>query len=384
MVRPPFDVPIMRFTTIAWRNLLRRPTRTLLTVAGLGIAVAAVVALVGISDGFERSYVDLFHDRQVELIVQRASNSSNLNRQIEPSLREKIQAIPGVKEVFPGLMDVISLDEYGLTAVFVVGWEPGSRLMNRLEIIDGESLARGDEKKAIIGKTLAANTGLKAGGKLKLYGEEVTVKGVYDGHNVFENGGLFVPLDELQRMMDTKLVTAFSISLAHPDDPAEMAAVERRVAEIDSSLLAQPAADFVNNIQQIKLARGVAWAVSAIAVMIGAIGMLNTMVMSVAERVREIGTLRAIGWPKHRVMSIIFFESILLSAGGAVLGTIAAIGLTKFLSGFHITSGLIQGRIAPIVMVQGVLVAVLVGVSGAAYPAFWGASQPPTEAMRRK
>ncbi|HKD35897.1 MAG TPA: ABC transporter permease, partial [Pirellulales bacterium] len=123
----------MRFTTIAWRNLLRRPTRTLLTVAGLGIAVAAVVALVGISDGFERSYVDLFHDRQVELIVQRASNSSNLNRQIEPSLRDKIQEIPGVKEVFPGLMDVISLDEYGLSAVFVVGWEPGSRLMNRLE-----------------------------------------------------------------------------------------------------------------------------------------------------------------------------------------------------------------------------------------------------------
>jgi putative ABC transport system permease protein len=112
--------------------------------------------------------------------------------------------------------------------------------------------------------------------------------------------------------------------------------------------------------------------------------MLNTMVMSVAERVREIGTLRAIGWPKRRVMSIIFCESILLSSGGAALGTIAAIGLTKFLSGFHITSGLIQGQIAPVVMVQGVLVAILVGVSGAAYPAFWGASQPPTEAMRRK
>jgi putative ABC transport system permease protein len=374
----------MRFTTIAWRNLLRRPTRTLLTVAGLGIAVAAVVALVGISDGFERSYVDLFHDRQVELIVQRASNSSNLNRQIDPSLREKIQTIPGVKEVFPGLMEVISLDKYGLTAVFVVGWEPGSRLMSRLDITSGKTLAPGDRNKAIIGKTLAANTGLGIGDTVPILSEQVEIKGVFDGHNVFENGGLFVPLEDLQRITDTRLVTALSVSLQHPDDPTEMSTVRRRIVEMDSSLLAQPAADFVDNIQQIKLARGVAWAVSAIAVMIGAIGMLNTMVMSVAERVREIGTLRAIGWPKHRVMSIIFFESILLSAGGAVLGTIAAIGLTKFLSGFHITSGLIQGRIAPIVMVQGVLVAVLVGVSGAAYPAFWGASQPPTEAMRRK
>jgi len=375
----------MRFTTIAWRNLLRRPTRTLLTVAGLGVAVAAVVALVGIADGFERSFVDLYHDRQVELVVQRASNSSdNLNRQIDPSLRGRIQAIPGVKEVFPGLMDVISLDDYDLSAIIAVGWEPGSRLLNRLEVIAGQALVPGDHRKAIIGRTLAANTGLKVGGKLPMHGERVEVKGIYDGHNVFENGGLFVPLDDLQRMMDTKLVTVFSISLEHPDDPAEMTAVGRRVEEMDSSLLAQPAADFVNNIQQIKLARGVAWAVSAIAILIGAIGMLNTMVMSVAERVREIGTLRAIGWTKRRVMSIIFCESILLSVGGAALGTVAAIGLTKFLSGFHVTSGLIQGRIAPYVMVQGVLVAILIGVSGAAFPAFWGANQAPTEAMRRK
>lgn len=374
----------MRFTTIAWRNLLRRPTRSVLTVAGLGVAVAAVVALVGIADGFERSFVDLYRDRQVELIVQRASNSSDLNRQIDPSRRGKIQEIPGVKEVFPGLMDVISIPAYDLSAVIAVGWEPGSRLMNRLEITAGQTLALGDHRKAIIGKTLAANTGLKVGDKLPMYNEQIEVKGIYDGHNVFENGGLFVPLDDLQRMMDTKLVSVFSVSLEHPDDPAELAAVQRRIEAMDSSLLAQPAADFVASIQQIKLARGVAWVISAIAVVIGAIGMLNTMVMSVAERLREIGTLRAIGWTKRRVMSIIFCESILLSVGGAALGTVAAVGLTKFLSGLPVTSGVIQGRIAPFVMVQGVFVAILVGASGAAFPAFWGASQAPAEAMRRK
>ena len=361
----------MRFTTIAWRNLLRRPTRTLLTIGGLGVAVAAVVALVGISDGFERSFVDLYQNRQVELIVQRAAKSSDVNGQIDPALRGRIQKIPGVKEVFPGLMDVISLVDYDLSAVIVVGWEPGSRQLKRLDITAGHSLAPGDHGKAIIGRTLAANTGFKVGDKIPMYGEHVEVKGIYDGHNVYEDGGLFLPLDDLQRMMDTKLVTVFSISTEHPNDPAEVAAVKRRVEEMDSSLLAQSISDFVNNVQQIKLARGVAFAVSIIAVLIGAIGMLNTMVMSVAERAREIGTLRAIGWTRRRVMSVIFCESILLSVGGAALGTLAAIGLTKFLSGFHVTSGVIQGQIAPLVMVQGVLVAILVGVSGAAFPAFW-------------
>ena len=84
----------MHFTTIAWRNLLRRPLRTLLTIVGLSIAVAAIVALVGIADGFERSYVDLFHDRQVDVIVQRAGTGSNLNRLLEYDLGDRLRRFP--------------------------------------------------------------------------------------------------------------------------------------------------------------------------------------------------------------------------------------------------------------------------------------------------
>jgi putative ABC transport system permease protein len=374
----------MPFTTIAWRNLSRRPIRTLLTVVGLGIAVATVVALVGIADGFERSYVNMFHDRQTELIVQRTGTNDNLNRLLDPHLRPKIEHLPGVKEVFPGQMDVLAFPELDLTAVIAVGWEPESRLMKRLAITSGETLHPGDRAKAIIGVTFAANSGKKAGDTIKIKEEDFKIVGVFDSHSVFENGGVFLPIDELQRLMDTRLVTAFSVSVVHPDDLNEVTAVEQRIKALDPTLLPLPVVDFVGSIQQIRLARGVAWAISAIAIAIGAIGMLNTMVMSVAERVREIGTLRAIGWTKRRVMSVIFYESIFLSVGGAVFGTLAAIGLTHYLSGFRLTSGLIEGQIAPVVMLQGMLVAIFVGVGGAAYPAFWGASQHPIVAMRKK
>ncbi|HEV3415331.1 MAG TPA: ABC transporter permease, partial [Pirellulales bacterium] len=243
----------MRFTTIAWRNLLRRPTRTLLTLVGLAIAVAAVVALVGISDGFERSYVNLLHDRQVELIVQRASGGNNLNRLLDPSLRKSLQGLPEVNEVFPSQMDVTSFPDYDLSAVITIGWEPGSRLMNRLAINSGRTLRFGDRDKAIIGAVLAANMGKKPGDKLTMYGESIEIVGVFDSHSVFENGSIFMPIDELQRLMSTRLVTAFSVSVARPDDPAEVSDVARQIERMDPTLAAMPVADFVDNIQQIRL-----------------------------------------------------------------------------------------------------------------------------------
>jgi putative ABC transport system permease protein len=127
-----------------------------------------------------------------------------------------------------------------------------------------------------------------------------------------------------------------------------------------------------------------AWMTSAVAVVIGAVGMLNTMVMSVFERTREIGILRAIGWRRSRVVRMILMESILLSIGGGVIGTVSAVLLIRFLSSTPSVSGLISGNIPWTVMGQGFLIALLVGLIGAAYPAYRGAQLLPTEAIRHE
>ncbi len=108
------------------------------------------------------------------------------------------------------------------------------------------------------------------------------------------------------------------------------------------------------------------------------------MIMSVFERTKEIGTLRAIGWRKMRIMWMIIGESLLLSIGGAILGSAAAIALVKLLTKLPVASGIISGDIAMDVIVEGFLVAILVGAAGSIYPALWGANLLPTEALRRK
>ena len=75
------------------------------------------------------------------------------------------------------------------------------------------------------------------------------------------------------------------------------------------------------------------WITSAIAIIIGAVGMLNTMIMSVSERTREIGILRAIGWRKRRIVRMILVESVLLSLSGGLIGTIGGVGVTPCWAG---------------------------------------------------
>ena len=142
--------------------------------------------------------------------------------------------------------------------------------------------------------------------------------------------------------------------------------------------------DFVKNVGPIRSAQAVSLAVSAIALALGGIGMLNTMIMSVYERIREIGTLRAIGWRKFKVVRLILVEALVLSIAGALLGTLAAKLMTVGLSHLPAASGFVASDIAPLVIIEGCAAAMIVGVGSAIYPAIWGASLSPTEALRRK
>ena len=127
-----------------------------------------------------------------------------------------------------------------------------------------------------------------------------------------------------------------------------------------------------------------AWLTSAVAVLIGGFGMLNTMLMSVLERVGEIGVLRAIGWRKSRVVRMVLGEALLLSLAGAALGAAGAVGLTRWLSTFPAVGGLIAGNIAPVVLGEGFAVALALALLGGVYPAYRAARLLPTEALRHE
>jgi putative ABC transport system permease protein len=382
----------MYFFTFLLKNLLRRPARSMLTVVGLAVAVAAVVSLVGVATGFENSFLEVYTSRGVDLVIQRAGGKQNLNNTLPESLMEPLAKLKGAKQVVGGLVDTIPFRDANLMGVVLNGWLADCPLFARTKIIDGRKLEAGDTGKVMIGRVLAANLGKKVGDTIELY-ESIPhqIIGVYESPIVFENGGAVVLLSDMQDMMTRPgEVTGFTMIADDEARANDLKDLRQRIAalpeakEIDVRLEATPSSDFVKGVSQIKVSRAVAWLTSAIALVIGAIGMLNTMIMSVFERTKEIGTLRAIGWKRSRIIKMVIGESMLLSLGGAIVGSLGGIFLVKILTQLPNAAGIVSGRVATPVIAEGFLVAILVGVFGAIYQALWSANLLPTEALRRK
>jgi putative ABC transport system permease protein len=377
----------MRFYAFVLKNVIRRRFRSFLTVIGMAVAVGTVVALVGISSGFERSFMAIYERQKVDLIVQQRGTAQKITSTLDAKIGDKIAKIPGVQQVNSGLVDFTTMEELGPVGVLVQGWEPNSPPMAELNILPGgHRLTAANKKGILLGERLATSLGKHVGDSLAVFeNENYTIQGIFRANTVYENGSIVMLLKDVQRFMDRPgQVSGFAVMLEKHDDPAEIARVRAAIEALGKHIEATPCSEFVNSAAEIRFVRAMAWMTSVVALVIGSISVLNTMVMSVFERTREIGILRAIGWRRGRVVRMILTESIILSLSGGVVGTIAAIVLTRVLAEQPSVAGMIDGHIAPSVVVEGFVIALTVGLLGAAYPAYRGAQLLPTEALRHE
>ena len=194
---------------------------------------------------------------------------------------------------------------------------------------------------------------------------------------------MVLPMAELQAMTDRSgQATFINVVLKRPLSGSGAQVAIDAIQELDARLLPMSTRDFVETDARMQLASAMAWMTSVIALVIGAIGTLNTMLTSVMERTKEIGILRAIGWPKRRVVSMILLESCGLAVMASCLGTLLAIGMTWGLSQAPAARGLLSPSIDTVVMLQGFVLAVGIGLIGAIVPAWRAINLQPTDAFR--
>jgi putative ABC transport system permease protein len=123
------------------------------------------------------------------------------------------------------------------------------------------------------------------------------------------------------------------------------------------------------------------WIITLVSVIVGGLGVLNTMLMSVSERTREIGTLRAVGWSRKRVLHLILSEGMLISLIGGLFGLGVGCAGAEILIRFA-PSGFLDTTYSWLLMVEGLGVALVLGFIGAFYPAIAASRLSPIEALK--
>ncbi len=380
----------MRFLTLLWINLTRRTSRTVLTSGGIAVAVATAVTLLGIAEDFRRSAIQALSARSVEILVVEDGIANTMDSELDRAIAEHIATVPGVADISPGLIEMIDFtvdDE--VIPVLVNGWLPGTFLFNDMSFVAGGPFTSDERPAVLLGDTLAESIGKGVGDTVRIQREAFEVVGIYENASSFESGGMILPLTQLQRaMVRGNYVTGFSLRVDHSSGETDM--IERVCDRLNSltdengellRLKAGTPAQLVNAAVFMKIAQGMAWLTSMIAVGVGMLGMLNTMLMAVVERTKEISVLRAVGWKRSRVVSMILGECMMLSVGGALVGIAAAVTLVRWLSTLPLADRLLTGEIAPTILLTGLGLSVVVALIGGAYPALRAAQLRPAQGI---
>jgi putative ABC transport system permease protein len=233
----------------------------------------------------------------------------------------------------------------------------------------------------MLGERAAGNLDAAVGDVVTIENEEFEVVGVYQTGKLWEDGGAYAALPRVQEMAGKSgVVTAVFITVQASADPV---AVASGIEEAFPNLATIADVDEYKKVDQgVQMLDAANLAISVLAVGIGAIGVMNTMVMSVFERTREIGILRAVGWSGRRILRMIFGESLLLCAVAAVLGSAMGVAATRAVLLIDTVSNLLEPRYDADIFVRALLVALFVALAGAAYPAFRAVRLTPMEALR--
>jgi putative ABC transport system permease protein len=352
----------------------------LLTLCGIGMAIGAFVGLVGFSRGFEQEWLRIYSSSGTDIAV---IQQTFLNTSLNESVGAKLKSLSTVAQAAPMIYNVMDLTPE--VNALAYGWKADSYEFESLQILSGQRFHDG-QPEVMLGDLLAENLQKKVGDKLDLQGSPFTVVGTYHGASALEADAIILPLDQLQQLssLQGKVSTIHVRLRPAPAGESPENYVKRAQSQIEAALpglRAVPAAERASNNQFVRLAHASAWGTSSVALLIGILGIANTMAMSVFERTKEIGILRALGWRRGQVLLLIQLEAAVLGLGGGVLGIVFGWCALRLLEALPQTASIVSASLPLTLVAEAMGIAILAGLIAGALPAWRGARLSPVEAL---
>jgi putative ABC transport system permease protein len=374
--------------TMARRSITRRKFRSALTILGIIIGISAVVSLMTLGIGM-RSQVETTLNEMLGAGI--IINSGTYGIDIPEHVQSYISQVPGVNKSIPIVMSMVYISNKPYT---VVGIDPvQASEVYQVTLEDGRGLRQGDDDAVVLDTTIASNLGVKVndtvtfGTQAGVVGKTFKVIGIIRpmaGFGQFVSIGCFITLDAAQDFFNTPdRVSSILIRLDDPNQGEQVEAILKQMFP-DAKILSQE--EIMSKINQImSTVDGVLLGLASISLMVGALGIMNTIMMSVHERRREIGMLKAVGGERWHVLIIFLSEALLISLIGGVFGCIFGLGGVYLIQWFVKTLGLniiVPLLISPQILALGLMAALAVGSIAGFYPSWKAANVRPVEALR--
>ncbi|WP_231624198.1 ABC transporter permease [Methanobrevibacter arboriphilus] len=238
----------------------------------------------------------------------------------------------------------------------------------------------------ILGKSAAESQNKTIGDNITIASTNFKITGIFEtGSIMTDSGGAYTSLSKLQNITDSNYVNQILIKTTEgANDTTISENIEKKYGGDDlSTITAEEQAEMLNN--AIGILDMASLAISALAILIGGIGIINTMIMVVYERTKEIGVLKAVGWTSNRVLGMILGETLVLTLVSGVVGTIFGILMSEIgirLLGSGPGSDMFSLAYTANTFILAFGVAILVGIIGGIYPAYRASKLAPTEALR--
>ena len=371
----------MSFSSLVFRNLFRQRTRTALTVVGIGVGITIVVALGAMTGGLRETVGGWLRIGGADFVVARKGSADFSFSTVSAKEWRQLDAMDGIERTTGAL---IRVTRHGGNPYFIlIGVRPEDLAEEPPELVAGRLPRVGSTHELILGSRAAASDDAAPGSTMTIDEERFRVVGVYRSEDVMTDSGAYAPLRTVRAIARTPgVVTGVWVEAEPGADAAAVAsAVERRFP----TLVTVSGVDEFGKVDQgIALMDALDLAVTVLAVGLGAIAVMNTMIMAVFERTREFGILRAVGWRGSRIMRLVVTEAVFLCLVAAVVGIVFGVLATRGVMQIEAVQGLLDPRYSVDVFVRAVLIGAGVGLAGALYPAYRALRLSPMEALRHE
>lgn len=376
------------------KNITQRKLRTGLTVFGIALGIFAVIVMGGMSEHFNITFdksISLTADK-IRVLPEAGLFGGGLN---ESKVRE-VRRIPGVADAYGMLqapLDPESLGFFGGDTVIGIPPEKLESALKDTKLTQGRFLITGDGYRAVVGSSVAREFNLNVGDEIEIKSKRAlrttsitdkrnfTVVGILEYTGSFFDNSVAVPLDRAQKFY--KMENTVSLILAVPDPNTDPEDLSKRIALNVEKVTTFSPAELRKQIEQSLIVFSlITISAAVLAAIIGGLSVMNTMLMSVSERTKEFGLMKALGAETKDILLMTMGEAALMGILGGIFGILGGGVLVYYLNDFLASRGTTLFTITPRLLVIAIVFATLLGVLSGTYPAYRAAKMSPMEALR--